>query len=126
MTNPTTDRLKAEFKDICKHCRGKGYATEFSGVIGYEDFGGEGFELPPKTNIIYCECSRGKQLKGVVETVRAEAGEKGFNDGERSLAKAILRREHIYPNDPVGTWKHILIMCRSIASLSTSQETNHE
>lgn len=43
-----------------------------------------------------------------------EAEERGFDSGERSLAKAILRREHIYPNDPEQTWKHILLMCKSI------------
>lgn len=47
----------------CKKCYGKGYATVRSGLIGYEDFGGDGFKTPPTNKIKYCTCDRGTQLQ---------------------------------------------------------------
>ena len=46
----------------CKDCYGKGYATVRSGIIGYEDFGGDGFKTPPTNKMKYCKCKRGEQL----------------------------------------------------------------
>lgn len=46
----------------CKKCYGKGYSTVRDGVIGYNDFGGEGFKSPVTTKMRFCACERGKQL----------------------------------------------------------------
>lgn len=51
-----------------------------------------------------------------------EASKKGFNDGEQSMAKAVLRREHIYPNDPKQTCNHILLMCKATLSQGETKE----
>lgn len=51
----------------CKKCYGKGYSTEMKGAIeGAEDFGGEGFILPPKRVMNFCSCGRGKQLESLI------------------------------------------------------------
>lgn len=46
----------------CKKCYGKGYSTVMEGEHGYEDFGGDGFDVPPHVQMRFCSCDRGKQL----------------------------------------------------------------
>lgn len=46
----------------CHKCYGKGYATTADGIIGYDDFGGEGFKSTITTKMKFCTCDRGKQL----------------------------------------------------------------
>jgi hypothetical protein len=47
----------------CVHCYGKGYATQMRTEVGADDFGGEGYQIGPRTKMWFCKCDRGKQLK---------------------------------------------------------------
>lgn len=58
---------RANWKDICEKCRGKGYSTEISGTHGSEDFGGDGFDIPPRNHMVFCPCERGKQLESAIK-----------------------------------------------------------
>lgn len=50
----------------CHNCYGKGYATVADGIIGYDDFGGEGFKTPITAKMKFCSCERGKQLEAAL------------------------------------------------------------
>jgi hypothetical protein len=49
-------QIRADYKDICTKCRGKGYGTS----LEFAEGGGKRWKLPV---IKYCDCSRGQQLK---------------------------------------------------------------
>lgn len=63
------------------------------------------------------------RLLTLFQSLLKEEREAGFNYGERSMAKTVLRREHIYPNNPEDTWRHVLLMCKSVVTHDTTQET---
>jgi hypothetical protein len=46
----------------CKNCWDKGFATVFSGIVGFDDFGGEGFYEYPSVHIKYCKCKKGRNM----------------------------------------------------------------
>ena len=50
----------------CGNCYGKGYATVRDGIIGYPDFGNDGFKSPITTKMKFCDCDRGKQLENLI------------------------------------------------------------
>lgn len=61
------EKIKKAFGG-CEKCYGKGYSTYRYGIIGIPDFEGDkGFKDPIKTNIVYCTCDRGKQLKELID-----------------------------------------------------------
>lgn len=66
--------LKEYRKEICKHCRGKGYATYQYGTWASADFPGDysGITKPVQIHIQFCVCSRGKQLERVMTVVKQE------------------------------------------------------
>lgn len=57
----------------CTKCYGKGYATVRDGIIGYEDFGGDGFKSPITTKMKFCTCGRGKGLSELVDREKEQA-----------------------------------------------------
>lgn len=60
--------LKEYRKEICKHCRGKGYATYRFGSTASPDFyGDEEYIEPMRTHIVFCTCARGKQLRELLK-----------------------------------------------------------
>ena len=65
-----------EYSDICLKCRGKGYSTEFKGYTVAPDMPGDvRYNSPIKTEINYCDCQRGKQIRELLETARTIAEE---------------------------------------------------
>lgn len=55
----------------CKYCYGKRYYTAIFGFHGAEDFGRDGFDIPPKIHLIACpKCNRlnHRKIKGVRKT----------------------------------------------------------
>lgn len=58
----------------CHKCYGKGYATQDSATIGFDDFGDEGFKRH-ELKMIFCDCSRGKQLKTLSTPNRSKEDE---------------------------------------------------
>lgn len=68
-----TNFAEKQYKDICKHCRGKGYSTNFHGIEGVEDLDTYGWTEPMRVHIEYCSCERGKQLQKVIHNKQDEA-----------------------------------------------------
>jgi len=55
----------------CQKCYGKGYSTQWRGLHGYPDFiNDKGFDKLPKTEINFCSCQRGKDLKKLFNTFK--------------------------------------------------------
>lgn len=46
----------------CKTCWDKGYSTQWYGIHGLEDFGGDGFDISPSVHKKYCTCIKGQKL----------------------------------------------------------------
>lgn len=62
-------RMKKIRKGTCKNCYGKGYRSEFSGTIGFEDFGDDGFYISPHTKFFPCKCPLGKKMKRLLDDI---------------------------------------------------------
>ena len=91
-------------KELCKNCDGKGYATQWRGFHGSEDFDGDGFDTEKKVEISFCKCQRGKDLEKLIERKEIEAMRKyrntinksEYNNTDISLIKKI--NEDLYFN----------------------------
>lgn len=48
----------------CTKCYGKGYSTQRHGLYVSPDFEGDvGYQVSPKTHMVFCKCDRGSQLE---------------------------------------------------------------
>lgn len=66
----STGSMKKVSQKTCKNCYGKGYRSEFIGTIGFEDFGGEGFYVPPHVQFFACRsCPLGKKIQRLLTDI---------------------------------------------------------
>lgn len=112
LTKDEKTELAEYKKEICKHCRGKGYNTRLYGITASDDFGGEGGTVEPLSiHIEYCVCQRGTQLQKVIRLKQLESQlivtRLFFKSTHRKRKESISKKEFLamfkgYWNDLMG------------------------
>lgn len=78
----------------CHKCYGKGYSTVRYVKEGFDDFGGEGFISPSRTNIHSCSCDRGKQIDSLIKETSRHAATEFLREYQEFYKKA-----HLLPDE---------------------------